>query len=62
MAYEDYEIRTEDGKLFCRCQNNNGDVWLVGKNCSMSIQELVLKASNPQIAQQHRYKRAKKGQ
>lgn len=41
MASESYEIRTADGKLFCKCQNNDGDVRLVGKNCSMSMQELI---------------------
>lgn len=40
MASESYEIRTADGKLFCKCQNNDGDVRLVGKNCSMSIRHI----------------------
>ena len=26
MASESYDIRTADGKLFCKCQNNDGDV------------------------------------
>lgn len=31
MASESYEIRTADGKLFCKCLNNDGEVRLVGK-------------------------------
>ena len=47
MASESYEIRTADGKLFCKCLNNDGEVRLVGKNCSMSMQEFVLKVHDP---------------
>lgn len=51
MASESYDIRTADGKLFCKCQNDDGDVRLVGKNCSMSMQELILKVHDPMYSQ-----------
>lgn len=57
MENEIYPIMTEDGKMFCKCRNDGTTVELIGKNCSMSIQELVSKASNPKMAQQHRFKR-----
>ena len=47
MASELYDIRTKEGKLFCKCQDNEEDVRLIGKNCSMSIQELIRKAYAP---------------
>ena len=43
--------------MFCKCRNDGTTVELIGKNCSMSIQELVSKASNPKMAQQRRFKR-----
>lgn len=42
MASE-YEIRNEDGQLFCKCQTGDGDVRLVTKNCSISMREFILK-------------------
>lgn len=57
MENEIYPIMTEDGKMFCKCRNDGTTVELIGKNCSMSIQELVSKASNPKMAQQRRFKR-----
>lgn len=39
-----YEIRTEDGKLFCKCERSGGEIRLLGKNCSISISELLQKA------------------
>ena len=54
MENEIYPIMTEDGKMFCKCRNDGTTVELIGKNCSMSIQELVSKASNPKMAQQRR--------
>ena len=51
MENEIYPIMTEDGKMFCKCRNDGTTVELIGKNCSMSIQELVSKASNPKMAQ-----------
>lgn len=56
MQNDVYPIMTEDGKMFCKCRNDGTTVELIGKNCSMSIQELVSKASNPKMAQQRRYK------
>lgn len=41
MENEIYPIMTEDGKMFCKCRNDGTTVELIGKNCSMSIQELV---------------------
>ena len=43
MENEIYPIMTEDGKMFCKCRNDGTTVELIGKNCSMSIQELVSK-------------------
>ena len=59
MRNEIYPIMTEDGKMFCKCRNDGTTVELIGKNCSMSIQELVSKAANPKMAQQHRFKSPK---
>lgn len=60
MENEIYPIMTEDGKMFCKCRNDGTTVELIGKNCSMSIQELVSKASNPKMVQQRRFKRKNK--
>ena len=46
MASE-YEIRNEDGQLFCKCQTGDGDVRLVTKNCSISMREFILKVHEP---------------
>ena len=59
MASESYDIRTADGKLFCKCQNNDGDVRLVGKNCSMSMQELILKVHDPMYRRSGKMRRPK---
>ena len=59
MASESYDIRTADGKLFCKCQNNDGDVRLVGKNCCMSMQELILKVLDPMYRRSGKMRRPK---
>ena len=56
MASESYDIRTADGKLFCKCQNNDGDVRLVG---SMSMQELILKVHDPMYRRSGKMRRPK---
>lgn len=56
MNNEIYPIMTEDGKMFCKCRNDGENIELIGKNCSISIQELILKVSNPYRIRQCRYK------
>lgn len=47
MANNTYDIRTADGKLFCKCTNEDGDIRLIGKCCSMTLQELLQKIYVP---------------
>ena len=44
---ESFDIRTSDGKLFCKCTKNDEEIQLCGKNCSMPLQELLLKIYDP---------------
>ena len=46
MARE-YEIRNNEGQLFCKCQTGDDGVHLVTKNCSISMQELIVKMQEP---------------
>lgn len=52
-----YDIRTEDG-LFCKCEHTaDGDIRLIGKTTSISLNELQKKAINPALANKDRGKR-----
>ena len=45
-----FEIATDDGSLFCKCQNENGTPVLIGKNGSLCLQKLIDQAYQPELA------------
>lgn len=58
MTRTAYPILTEDGKMMCMCENDGmGNVQIVSKNGSMSLQEFQAKALNPSLAMKSRGKR-----
>lgn len=57
MSDDEYPIFTENGKQFCRCRKEGGQVLLVTKNCTMPLDELTKQAVCPEIYQKSRGKR-----
>lgn len=55
---EEYEILDENGKLFCKCRHDEqGNIQMIGKNTSMTLQELQQKAIDPSLSKRMRGKR-----
>lgn len=57
MNDAEYPIFTENGKQFCRCRKEGGQVLLITKNCTMPLAELTKQAVCPEIYQKSRGKR-----
>lgn len=49
MAKTEFEIRNNDNSLFCMGRSSGEDILLVTKHCSITLTELVKKATSPQI-------------
>lgn len=56
---KEYEIRNENGDLFCKCRHDSaGNIKMLVKGTSISLQDLQAKALNPTLSQTHRAKRS----
>lgn len=44
---ESFDIRTSDGKLFCKCTKTKEDIQLFGKNCNIPLNELLKRIYDP---------------
>ncbi len=54
----EYEIRNENGELFCKCtRDSGGSIKMTVKGTSITLQELQVKALNPAIAKSCRAKK-----
>ncbi len=55
----EYEIRNENGELFCKCRHDSaGNINMLVKGTSISLQELQAKALNPVVTQTSRAKKS----
>lgn len=56
---EPYDIISDNsGSLFCKCEHlEDGSIRLIGKNTSISLNELQIKALDPRQAKKTRGKR-----
>lgn len=53
----EYDIRNEEGGLFCKCSHDSGTITLKIKDCEIPLQTLNEQAYNPEIANKVRNKR-----
>ena len=56
----DYEIATEDGKMFCKCTLNEGNPILTTKEGSLPLTLLLEQAYQPKVAKEMRQRGRKK--
>ena len=55
----EYEIRNEKGELFCKCRRDSaGNIRMLVKGTSISLQELQEKALNPTSVKTYRAKKS----
>ena len=54
-----FDIATEDGNLFCRCDASGEHPVFYGKNGSLSLDLLLKQMSNPALAREMRSKKSR---
>lgn len=58
---EDFVIATEDGAVFCKCNDNDGSPILKNKDGkSLRVDALLKQAYNPEVARKMRKKKGQK--
>lgn len=56
---QDFEIATENGKMFCKCKKEGGTLVLIGKGGKLSLQQFMDQVCNPNLAMKLRGKKAR---
>lgn len=54
-----YEIATESGGVFCKCNNTTGIPVLIGKEGALSFQKLVDQVYHPELAKEMRSRKSR---
>ncbi len=60
MGREQFEIATEDGELFCRCDDSGDSLIFIGKEGRVSLSLLLKQAHDPDFAKKMRGKKIRK--
>ncbi len=57
MGRERFEIATEDGDLFCRCDDSGDSLIFIGKEGRLSFELLMKQIRDPNLARKMRRKK-----